>query len=94
MVTLRVTAGFAMVIATGTTLRGPATSVAVTIGATAVTATATIFPGFTHAFKAFPQCSAFLLAHVVPSLPHGGTPGGSAFAIVRTSPVVPGVTGF
>jgi hypothetical protein len=45
-----------------------------TAGFTAVTTTAISLPGFTHAFKAFPQCSAFLLAHVAPSLPHGGTP--------------------
>ena len=45
-----------------------------TAGFTAVTTTAIPLPGFTHAFKTLTHLFAFLLAHVAPSLPHGGTP--------------------
>ena len=69
--------------ATGTAMRRSAGFAVVSTGAalgslavvsTGLATTAISLPGFTHSFKAFPQCSAFLLAHVTPSLPHGGTP--------------------
>jgi hypothetical protein len=41
-----------------------------------VAATAIPLPGFTHSFKTLTQLFAFLLTHIVPSLPHGGTQGG------------------
>ena len=57
------------VIATGAAVRGSA-------GFAVVAATAIPLPGFTHSFKTLTQLFAFLLTHVVPSLPHGGTQGG------------------
>jgi hypothetical protein len=70
------------VVSAGTTVRRPEGITTFEIrptvwggaGFAAVATTSIPLPGITHSFKTLAQLLAFLLAHVVPSLPHGGTP--------------------
>ena len=54
-----------------TTVRGTTGFAVVSTG---LATTSIPLPGFTHSFKTLTHLFAFLLTHVVPSLPHGGTP--------------------